>query len=389
MSRIDELITKFCPEGVPFKPLGELLDYEQPGKYLVESTKYDDSFSTPVLTAGQTFVLGYTDETSGIYPASDESPVIIFDDFTTAFKWVDFPFKAKSSAMKMLTPKRDVAIDFRFVYFAMQCIRFTPQDHARHWISKYSSFRIPVPPIDVQREIVNFLDQLTDLKVQLEGELEARQLQYSHYRETLLTFPEEDVRWDTLGGISVSVSSGGTPLSSRRDYYDGGEIPWLRTQEVRFVDICVTAMKITETALANSSAKWIPANCVIVAISGATAGRSAINKIPLTTNQHCCNFEIDPTQASYRYVFYWVRSQYEQIKSLGQGARSDLNASIIKNVKIPVPPLEEQERIVSILDKFDALVNDTSIGLPAELAARRKQYEHYRDRLLTFEELAV
>jgi type I restriction enzyme S subunit len=127
---------------------------------------------------------------------------------------------------------------------------------------------------------------------------------------------------------------------------------------------------------------------VIVAISGATAGRSAVNRIPLATNQHCCNFEIDPAKANYRYVFHWVRSQYEQIKALGQGARSDLNASIIKSVRIPVPPIAEQERIASILDKFDALVSDLSEGLPAELAARRKQYEYYRDKLLSFEELA-
>lgn len=388
MSRISEMLTKLCPDGVPFMPLGELIDFEQPGKYLVESTKYDNSYTTPVLTAGQTFILGYTDEVNGIYPASIESPVMIFDDFTTAFKWVDFPFKAKSSAMKMLTPKRDAPIDFRFVYYAMQCIRFFPQDHARHWISKYSSFRIPVPPIEVQREIVHFLNQLTGLQTALNAELGARKTQYSHYLETLLTFPE-DVSWKTLDEISLKVSSGGTPLASRRDYYDGGEIPWLRTQEVRFVDINETAVKITDAALANSSTKWIPANCVIIAISGATAGRSAVNKIPLTTNQHCCNFQIDPAQANYQYVFYWVRSQYEQIKALGRGARADLNAGIIKNVKIPVPSLDEQERIVLILEKFDTLVNDTSIGLPAELAARRKQYEHYRDRLLTFEELAV
>lgn len=152
------------------------------------------------------------------------------------------------------------------------------------------------------------------------------------------------------------------------------------------MDIWDTQMRITERAVKETSARWIPENCVIVAISGATAGRSAVNRIPLTTNQHCCNFEIDPAQANFRYVFYWVRSQYEQIKSLGRGARSDLSAALIKGVRIPLPPLEDQARTVAILDKFDALVNDLSVGLPAELAARRQQYEYYRDRLLTFEE---
>jgi type I restriction enzyme S subunit len=190
-----------------------------------------------------------------------------------------------------------------------------------------------------------------------------------------------------LGEICKSVSSGGTPLSVRTDFYNGS-IPWLRTQEVRYQDILDTKIKITEKGLENSSAKWIPVNCVIVAISGATAARSAINKIPLTTNQHCCNLEVDASQANYRYVFHWVSKEYEKLKALGQGARADLNAGIIKNFPIAIPPLEEQARIVSILDKFDALVNDLSFALPAEIKARRQQYEHYCGRLLSFREAA-
>jgi type I restriction enzyme S subunit len=160
----------------------------------------------------------------------------------------------------------------------------------------------------------------------------------------------------------------------------------LRTQEVRFLDIYDTEVKITSEGLSNSLAKWIPKNCVIIAISGATAARSGINKIPLTTNQHCCNLEIDEKQASYRYVFHWVSREYERMKALGQGARADLNASIIKSYHIPLPPLAEQERIVAILDRFDALTNDLTSGLPAEIEARRKQYEYYRDKLLNFKE---
>jgi type I restriction enzyme S subunit len=116
MNKIETLIKQHCPDGVEFKALGEVLNYEQPTKYLVESTSYDDSFETPVLTAGQSFILGYTNETEGIYQASKETPVIIFDDFTTSFHWVDFDFKVKSSAMKMLRPKIDVEIDFRLSY---------------------------------------------------------------------------------------------------------------------------------------------------------------------------------------------------------------------------------------------------------------------------------
>lgn len=199
MSHIDDLIAKFCPNGAEFKSLGELLDYEQPGKYLVNSTNYDDSYETPVLTAGQTFILGYTDETEGIYPASNASPVVIFDDFTTAFRWVDFPFKAKSSAMKMLCPRADSRAEFKFVYYAMLCIGFQPREHAQHWISQYSKFRVPVPPIEVQREVVRVLDLFTALEAELEAELEARRRQYEYYRDALLTFSDSE-RERELGG---------------------------------------------------------------------------------------------------------------------------------------------------------------------------------------------
>lgn len=113
-----------------------------------------------------------------------------------------------------------------------------------------------------------------------------------------------------------------------------------------------------------------------------------MNRIPLTTNQHCCNMEIDPAQAHYRFVYHWLVNQYDDLRSRGHGNRSDLNIGIIKAYPVPVPPLDEQERIATILDKFDALVNDLSSGLPAEIKARRRQYEHYRDRLLTFREVA-
>ena len=188
--------------------------------------------------------------------------------------------------------------------------------------------------------------------------------------------------------IARSVTSGGTPSTGRPDYYDG-EIPWLRTQEVDYNVIESTGVSITEDGLRNSSAKWVPANCVIVAMYGATAAKVAINGIPLTTNQACCNLEIDPTQANVRYVFHWLSHEYLRLKALGEGSQSNLNAKKVKAFPIAVPPLDEQERIVAILDKFDALVNDLSYGLPAEIKARQTQYEYYRDKLLTFEELAA
>lgn len=187
MSKLQELIQRLCPDGVEYKKLGEVLEYEQPTKYIVKSTEYDDSYSIPVLTAGQSFILGYTNEQKGVFDASKDNPVIIFDDFTTSFHWVDFPFKIKSSAMKMLRPKDD-SINFKYIHYAMQCIGFVPGEHTRYWISKYSMFTIPVPPLEVQEEIVRILDRFSDYAAELQAELQARKEQYEYYRNLLLTF---------------------------------------------------------------------------------------------------------------------------------------------------------------------------------------------------------
>lgn len=135
----------------PMVELGEVLDYEQPTNYLVESVDYRDEYKTPVLTAGKSFLLGYTSEENGVFPRND-LPVIIFDDFTTATKIVNFPFKVKSSAMKILRSKKGVNIFF--VYYIMQRIKFDASRHKRYWISQYSKIKIPFPPLSEQKRIV-------------------------------------------------------------------------------------------------------------------------------------------------------------------------------------------------------------------------------------------
>ena len=192
-----------------------------------------------------------------------------------------------------------------------------------------------------------------------------------------------EVEWKTIAEISNKVSSGGTPTTSNNNYYENGNIPWLRTQEVDFKEIWNTDLKITEEGLNNSSAKWIPKNCVIVAMYGATVGKIAINKIPLTTNQACANIEVNPEIAHYRYVFHYLMSKYEYIKSLGSGSQTNINSQIVKKIRIPIPPLPVQTEIVRILDALTALTSE----LTSELTLRRKQYEYYREKLLSFDSL--
>ncbi|WQS69597.1 restriction endonuclease subunit S [Helicobacter pylori] len=190
--RLKTLLQTLAPKGVEFRKLGEVLEYDQPNQYCVTSKEFDKSYPTPVLTAGKTFILGYTNEKDNIYQASKNAPVIIFDDFTTATQWVDFPFKVKSSAMKILFSKNPT-INIRFIFFYMQTIPYNiGGEHARHWISRYSQLEVPIPPLEIQQEIVKILDQFslltTDLLAGIPAEIKARKKQYEYYREKLLTF---------------------------------------------------------------------------------------------------------------------------------------------------------------------------------------------------------
>ena len=135
--------------------LGELLSYEQPTPYIVESTDYDDKYDIPVLTAGKSFLLGYTNE-HGIY---DRLPVIIFDDFTTASQYVNFKFKVKSSAMKILQPNTELVLP-KFIYYRMQIIQFDHSTHKRYWIQQYSKIKVFVPSLEVQAKIVTKIEEM-------------------------------------------------------------------------------------------------------------------------------------------------------------------------------------------------------------------------------------
>lgn len=178
---------------IQYKTLGEVAEYEQPTKYLVKSSNYNDAYSIPVLTAGKTFILGYTNEIEGVYKAS-VNPVIIFDDFTTANKWVDFDFKAKSSAMKMITSKNDKEVLLKYIYYWLNTLpsELIEGDHKRQWISNYANKKIPIPSIEEQERIVAILDKfdtlVNSISEGLPKEIQQRRQQYEYYREQLLTF---------------------------------------------------------------------------------------------------------------------------------------------------------------------------------------------------------
>ena len=163
--------------------MGEVFKYEQPTKYLVTSADYSDEYQTPVLTAGQSFILGYTDETEGIKNASKTDPVIIFDDFTTGNHYVDFPFKIKSSALKILSIS-DRSYDEYFTFYSLNRIKYSPQNHQRHWISMFSRIKINIPTIAEQASIGNLLrtiDNMISLHNKKLNKLESLKKEYLNY----------------------------------------------------------------------------------------------------------------------------------------------------------------------------------------------------------------
>ena len=378
MSRLTQLILELCPGGVPNEKVGSLCRNISSSKK-IKKTSYRSSGKYVIVDQGQDLVAGYTDDEDALVAHGE---YVIFGEHTREVKYVDFPFAQGADGIKILKARSGVIP--RYLYHALSDLNIPNRGYNRHW-TIVKDMMVPLPPLSIQEEIVRILDHYTELTAELKAELTARQKQYDYYRDLLLTF-DDSVPIMALGKICKNVSSGGTPATSRTDFYNGN-IPWLRTQEVDWRDILDTEIKITRAGFDNCSAKWIPENCVIVAMYGATAAKVAINKIPLTTNQACCNLEIDASKALYRYVFHWLSKQYLTLKAMGQGSQSNINGRIIKGFKIPLPPLSEQQRIVDILDRFDTLVNDLTSGLPAEIGARRKQYEYYRDKLLTFKEV--
>ena len=177
--------------------------------------------------------------------------------------------------------------------------------------------------------------------------------------------------------LCSKVVSGGTPSTKKDDYY-GGDIPWLRTQEVNFVPIDRTELTISELGLKNSSAKWVPANTVIVAMYGATAGRSAITKIPLTTNQACCNLIVNPDVADYRFLYYSLVFHFKELESLAHGsAQTNLSLGVIKAFEISCPILSTQTQIAQILSAYDDLIENNRRRIALLEEAARKLYKEW------------
>ncbi|MDD6177093.1 MAG: restriction endonuclease subunit S [Ruminobacter sp.] len=382
MSKLEELIAKYCPDGVEFRRIGDISDYEQPSKYIVKSTDYNDNFNIPVLTAGQTFILGYTNEEDGIYFASKENPVIIFDDFTGAFKWVDFPFKVKSSAIKMIKANSNALT--RYLFHIMGFLNYMSDEHKRLWISVYSEFSVLLPPIEVQQEIVRILDNFTELT----AELTARKKQYEYYRDTLLS-AKKDIPLVKLKDIATELYRGS---GIKRDEVTAEGIPCVRYGEIyttynTWFDKCISHTKLEYV----NSPKYFENGDILFAITGENIEDIA-KSVAYLGNEKCLaggDIVVMKHKQNPRYLAHVLATQSARLqKGKGKVKSKVVHSSIpsIQEIEIPLPNLEVQQKFADCLDNFEKICNDLNIGLPAEIEARQKQYEFYRDQLLTFAE---
>ena len=200
-----------------------------------------------------------------------------------------------------------------------------------------------------------------------------------------------EVEWRALGEVAIKISSGGTPQTGVKEYWEGGTIPWMSSGEVNFETIYKTENFITEAGLKNSSAKFVPKNSLVIALAGQgkTRGKVARTRISLTTNQSLASISLDEKIVNSDYLYHFIKTQYENLRQIssGSGTRGGLNLQMISNYKFPLPcpdnpkkSLKIQTEIVRILDAFTAHTAE----LTAELTARKKQYHYYRDKLLSF-----
>lgn len=341
--------------------LGELLSYEQPTPYIVESTDYNDAYGTPVLTAGKSFILGYTDEKEGIY---DQLPVIIFDDFTTASQYVNFKFKVKSSAMKILTPVTELVLP-KYIYYRMQIINFDHSTHKRYWIQQYSKIRVSVPPLSEQERIVARIEELfSQLDAGVET-LKKTKAQLAVYRQAVLTeafnSAEVDCKMlpiaEILAKTRKGMSTGPFGTMIKKSDHKATGVPMLGIENIgrgQFVDgnkIHVTAEKAEEL-----KAFSLKAGDIIISRSGTVGEICAVPERAegslLSTN--LMRVSLDNTMIRSDYFIALFQSKgivLDQIKELCKGSTRDfLNQTILKQIVFPVPSMEKQEEIVSIIE---------------------------------------
>ena len=331
--------------------LGELLSYEQPTQYIVESTEYNDAYETPVLTAGKSFILGYTNEEDGIY---DQLPVIIFDDFTTATQYVNFKFKVKSSAMKILTPVQDLVLP-KFIFYRMQIINFDHSTHKRYWLQQYSKIRVSVPPLPEQKRIVGRIEELFSQLDTGVKTLKKTKAQLAVYRQAVLKEAFTGLsEKKPIREMSSLVTSGSRGWAQ---YYADRGARFIRITDMTRDGIQLKNDSIQHVALpdkAEVKRSRLLGGDVLVSI---TADLGSIALVPENIDEAYINQHIAIIRFSIpshgEFMAWYLRSEWGQkdlLKNKRGGGKLGLGLDDIRDTPVPVVTDEVTQLTVEFID---------------------------------------
>lgn len=384
MSKLQELILELCPNGVVYKKLGDIAIIKNGRDY-----KHLGRGNIPVYGSGG--IMSYVD--AYVY----EKPTVLIPrkgSLGNVF-YVDTPFWNVDTIFYTIIDTSNVLP--KFLYYVLLKEQLEKLNTAGGVPSLtqtvLNKILIPVPPPEVQEEIVKILDHFTDLaaelQVELQVELQARKEQYEYYRNKLLTFAKigaQSVTWMRMCDL-FDMRNGYTPSKTNVEYWENGTVPWFRMEDIRQNGRILSDSIQHITSSAVKGGRLFPANSFIIATT-ATIGEHALIIADSLANQQFTNLKvrkslIDKVNIKFLYYYMYIVGAWCKNNTNVSGFAS-VDMKKFKKLLIPIPSISKQQRIVAILDKFEVLVNDLSQGLPAEVAAVQEQYEYYRNKLLSF-----
>lgn len=391
MSKIDELLKN---EKVEWKKLGEIAEITVISpKRKLKKNEYLEEGLYPIIDQGQNFIVGYTNDNSAIF---DKHSYVIFGDHTEILKYVDFQFAQGADGIKVLKTDENY-INSRYLYHAILNFYKITGNYKRHF-SLLKETQIPIPSIETQEKIVKTLDKFTNYVTELQTELQARTKQYEYYRDMLLS--EEYLNKlsnnpEILGGgYRLKITTLGEICDVRDGTHDSPKKQvqgkyLITSKNIKSGNVNFdNAYYISEHDYNNINRRSkVDIDDLLFTMIGTIGEVAHIKEQP---NYAIKNVGLIKNNSAIlsRYIFYYLKSTYtkcyiEQNKS--KGSQVFISLGNLRMLKLPVPYIPVQEHIVSILDKFDNIVNDISKGLPKEIELRQKQYEYYRENLLSFE----
>ena len=352
--------------------LGELLEYEQPTKYAVESTKYDDKYSTPVLTAGKSFILGYTNETDGIY---DNLPVIIFDDFTTATQYVNFKFKVKSSAMKILKANEELALT-KYLYYLMQTIHCDHDTHKRYWIQTYSKIKVEIPNLTEQQRIVDKIEELFSKLDKGVEELEATKKEVNSYRFALIQKLIPKCTNKKISDCILEMGQGWSPKCEKDNTIDNNKWAVIKTSAIQPFNFLYEENKVLPEHLLPREKHELEIGDVLITRAG-PKNRCGVCCMVRKTKSKLLNcdkvyrIKVNTEIIVPEYLECVLNSpefikEINMCKTGGNDSGLNLTQERFLTIQIPVPELEIQRKLIneieahlSVCDKIEQIVNES------------------------------